>query len=182
MVNQQSLRDPDPSADNGTPWYRQFWPWLLISIPAATVVAGIATIWIASREPVALVHDDYYKEGLTVNRRLARDRLAAQLNIRAVMHIDSEQRLARGQLHGDFSADQLTLQFIHPVSSRFDQQATAAVDGQGHFDVQLPETGKRWYLELRSEQGWRLQGDLDLQRSGKVELSADDTAASPPRL
>jgi hypothetical protein len=26
------------------PWYRQLWPWLLISGPAAVLVAGVATM------------------------------------------------------------------------------------------------------------------------------------------
>ena len=36
------------------PWYRQFWPWFVISIPAATVIACLVTIVIAwqHREPV----------------------------------------------------------------------------------------------------------------------------------
>ena len=74
VVQQQSPIAPPP-------WYRQFWPWLLISIPLLTVIAGVATIWIASREPVALVHDDYYKEGLAINQNLARDRAAANANM-----------------------------------------------------------------------------------------------------
>ena len=44
---------PKPDLDDA-PWYRQFWPWFLIAIPAAAVVAGIVTIIIAVRtaEPV----------------------------------------------------------------------------------------------------------------------------------
>ena len=30
------------------PWYKQFWPWFIMAIPACGVVAGITTVIIAS--------------------------------------------------------------------------------------------------------------------------------------
>ena len=51
------------------PWYRQFWPWFLIALPATVVVAGLTTWWIAAHKADSLVVDDYYKEGLAINRR-----------------------------------------------------------------------------------------------------------------
>ena len=58
-----------------SPWYRQFWPWFLIAVPAAAVVMGITTILLALHEPDGLVSDDYYREGLAVNRDLERDQI-----------------------------------------------------------------------------------------------------------
>ena len=52
------------------PWYRQFWPWFLIALPACVVIAAIATALIASRHADDLVADSYYKDGLAINRRL----------------------------------------------------------------------------------------------------------------
>ena len=50
------------------PWYRQFWPWFLISIPLLTVIAGIITLAIALKYPDHLVVDqeqyDEIKAGL----------------------------------------------------------------------------------------------------------------------
>ena len=49
MPTQIPQRDIDTE-----PWYRQFWPWFLIAIPAAAVVGGIVTIILAvqTAEPV----------------------------------------------------------------------------------------------------------------------------------
>ena len=33
--------------DDTLPWYRQFWPWFIIALPATAVVASLATVWIA---------------------------------------------------------------------------------------------------------------------------------------
>ena len=65
------------------PWYRQLWPWLLMSMPAAAVVGGAITFWLAATSNNALVVDDYYREGKAINLELDRDRTAAQLGLSA---------------------------------------------------------------------------------------------------
>jgi hypothetical protein len=52
MVNQAQPPEPPP------PWYRQFWPWVLIAIPALTVIASAVTLWLALSNPDYLVVDD----------------------------------------------------------------------------------------------------------------------------
>ncbi len=39
-------------------WYRNGWVWLVIGIPAATVLGGLLTIYLALAHPDELVHDD----------------------------------------------------------------------------------------------------------------------------
>ena len=73
-----------PIADT-KPWYRQFWPWFIIALPASAVIAGLTTVYIAFDEPDGLVVDDYYKEGLAINQTLARDQRAAQLGLSALV-------------------------------------------------------------------------------------------------
>ncbi len=53
-----------------TPWYRQFWPWFIVSIPATTVLACLVLITLAVISDDGLVSDDYYREGLAINKRL----------------------------------------------------------------------------------------------------------------
>ena len=40
------------------PWYRQFWPWFIIALPAAAVLASFFTLWLAISNPDYLVVDD----------------------------------------------------------------------------------------------------------------------------
>jgi len=47
------------------------WPWLLAAGPALVVVASLVTAWLAMTHADGLVADDYYRLGLTINRRLA---------------------------------------------------------------------------------------------------------------
>ena len=61
------------------PWYRQRWPWILMAGPAAVLVAGAITTWIAFSTSDGLVAQDYYKQGLAVNKVLAKEEAAARL-------------------------------------------------------------------------------------------------------
>jgi len=40
------------------PWYRQFWPWVLIAIPLAAVIMGGVTLWLAISNPDYLVVEE----------------------------------------------------------------------------------------------------------------------------
>ncbi len=61
------------------PWWRYPLVWLVIAGPAAVVLASIVTIWLAWRTPETLVSEDYYREGIEINRTLAdKKRMPAQ--------------------------------------------------------------------------------------------------------
>jgi len=40
------------------PWYREPWPWVAIGIPAAAVIMGLTTLYLALANPDYLVVDD----------------------------------------------------------------------------------------------------------------------------
>jgi len=56
------------------PWWKHGQVWLLISGPAAVVVAGMVTMWLAWSRPDPLVTQDYYRKGLEINQQLAHER------------------------------------------------------------------------------------------------------------
>ena len=58
------------------PWYREPWPWILMSGPAVVVVAALATAVIAVRTADGLVAEDYYRRGVDINKRLTREERA----------------------------------------------------------------------------------------------------------
>jgi hypothetical protein len=49
------------------------------------IIAGAITTWLAATGNTALVADDYYKQGLTINRTLERERLADDLGVRTAI-------------------------------------------------------------------------------------------------
>lgn len=56
------------------PWWKFGHVWLLISGPAAVIVAGLVTAVIAIRGQDQVLSEDYYKRGLEINKQLARER------------------------------------------------------------------------------------------------------------
>jgi len=48
------------------PWYRQLWPWLLILPPAAAVIGGFVTLYLAVSHPDTLVRRDCVQQGVTM--------------------------------------------------------------------------------------------------------------------
>jgi len=61
MPNQQN-HDSNPVPGQDVPWYRQFWPWFIIALPASAVIASFITLWIAISNPdTMVVTDDEYQ-------------------------------------------------------------------------------------------------------------------------
>lgn len=63
-------RDNTP-APAALPWWRFGHVWLVIAGPAIVIVAGFVTLALALRTPDPLVADDYYRQGIEINKTLA---------------------------------------------------------------------------------------------------------------
>jgi len=143
------------------PWYKQFWPWFVISIPAITVISGIGMIIVASHNPDAMVVDDYYKTGLAINRTLARDKQAEKLGLQALGRIDKASKQVLLTLYGQNSAKKLRLTLTHPTASQQDITINLQTgQNNNEYTGQLPELPqeKRYILLEPLDQSWRLTG------------------------
>ncbi len=56
------------------PWWKFPMMWLVLGLPAAVIVAGLATLWIAMARPDAVVDPDYYRKGLELGQRAVVDK------------------------------------------------------------------------------------------------------------
>ena len=54
------------NAPSPKPWYRHVWPWLLIVPPAAAVIGGSITLYLAVTRPDTLIRKDCIKDGVTM--------------------------------------------------------------------------------------------------------------------
>jgi hypothetical protein len=52
------------------PWWKYGYVWMILGGPAAVVVAGFATLWIALATPDPVVAPDYYRRGVEINKTL----------------------------------------------------------------------------------------------------------------
>ena len=154
------------------PWFRQFWPWFLILLPASVVVAGISMVFIANRGAHDLVVDEYYKDGLAINRKLEKKDRASELGISATLRVEGQDVivLTSGPVHDS----RLQLQLSHPLESNRDFNVALMQSIPGQYRGRLSaEIAPRWHWALLSEgeQPWRLDGsvtasDLSANRGG----------------
>ena len=56
------------------PWWKFGYVWMVIAGPAIVVVAGFATLWLALANPETLVAEDYYRQGIEINKTLAAEK------------------------------------------------------------------------------------------------------------
>jgi uncharacterized protein len=59
---------------NGAPWWKFGYVWLVIAGPAAVVVAALATAWIAVRNPDPVLAQDHHSRPAEVRKSSASDR------------------------------------------------------------------------------------------------------------
>ncbi len=161
------------------PWYREPWPWFLISLPATAVIAGLTTVWIAVRSADGLVVGDYYKAGLAINQTLARDDVARDLALHAALRV--EDGMLALTLDGQLPAypAQLALLLAHPTRQGEDQQLTLDHTGNGRYRAAFPALADgKWHALLSDAAAtWRLSGVLHTPLGETVALTTG--AASP---
>jgi uncharacterized protein len=141
------------------PWYRELWPWLLMAGPVAVLVAGALTTWIAFASADGLVAEDYYKQGMGINRRLAREQAAQQRGISAAIRI--EPASIRLELRGA-APEALFVQLAHATRAGHDVRLRLVPGADGVYAAELPPLpAGRWHAVIEDARGtWRIVQEL----------------------
>ncbi|OZG73737.1 hypothetical protein BTA51_07955 [Hahella sp. CCB-MM4] len=154
------------------PWYKEKWVWLLIAIPASSIIFGIFMITMAVTGQDSLVRDDYYKDGLMINEELERDQKAAELGLTANLLFSGQE--IEATLSDPSLAPEgklLKLRILHPTLSGQDLDIMLVSNGdhyRGSFEGTLD--GKR-YLQLSDQdEVWRLKGESWFPRKDSILL------------
>ncbi len=149
------------------PWYRQRWPWLLMLGPSVVIIGGVITAWLAIKSADDLVADDYYQEGLTVNKMLQRDQLAALRQYQAIATFADDNRHLNLVLSGSGSLpNKLIVELIHPSRAGKDQVVVLQPTRSGFYEGEIvtPQPGQ-WHVVVEDEQkNWRLLGKWHFPR------------------
>jgi hypothetical protein len=159
--------------ERSRPWYKEFWPWFLIAFPAVAVAAGLVTLRLAVDSSDGLVDDDYYTQGLAINRTLTREHAAASAHLAGRVHFANGAVLL--QLSGGLAAwpEELRLRVLHPTRAGMDQMVDLRRQADGSYVGRFkePALGK-WDLILEDrEKTWRLMGTWFAQRP-EADLTA----------
>lgn len=163
------------------PWYKQFWPWFLISILVFAVVIGLGLLFISIAYQDSMVRDNYYKEGRAINMHLGRDQMARDLDLAATFAIDDQTGEISLTLTGELPTHPPALQFdlISPSHADRDRVVMLKRVAESEYAGQMPERIEgRHYIDISDptrpgEAGWRLTDEVFLASDRTYQLVAD---------
>lgn len=157
-----------------TPWYRHPWPWLLMSGPAIVVVAGFYTLFLAVQSNDGLVAEDYYKQGLAIDRVIAKEERAARLGLAASLRYDGDRDVVRVTLRpAQIAPPALALRVVHPTRAGEDRLVQLRNVSPGVYEGALadPPIAARELVLEDAAGTWRLAGAWQA-RSPQASLEA----------
>lgn len=160
------------NAKKSSPWYREPWPWLLMSGPALVIAAGSVTMVFAFSGRDALVAEDYYRQGISINRTLEREAQAKALGLRGTLVLDA-------------GAVRVALESTKPLPERIrltansatragiDRVLTLTRDADGTYSAPMaPLADGRWRFILETD-SWRFVSRVRDGDASRVELRAE---------
>ncbi len=170
--------DDDPQ---DTRWFKQPWALFVLGILLVDVVFALIFVGRSISGADDVVASDYYKQGLAINERLAKEERAKDFGLEAAVAFDQTDEVV--EVSVNFNAfseleDTVILRLIHPVSEDLDQQFilqraedSLLFEGLGQGDL-----SHRWYIQIEplSRSSWMLNGELDLSVRNTVRLEAND--------
>ncbi|WP_035051558.1 FixH family protein [Andreprevotia chitinilytica] len=163
-----------PTPSPAHPWYKMFWPWFLMALPAVAVVASLYTFYIAVRTSDGLVDDDYYRDGQAINQELGRDKAATAMGISAQVILSEDGRNIRVLLNK--AADgTLQLDLLHPTMAGQDSHLKLQSEGPMLYSGQLvkPLSPTHWDVELGDTANhWRLRGQWQVGNGEPLQLQS----------
>lgn len=163
------------------PWYRHRWPWFIMLGPVAVMLATAVTVWLAVRQPDAVVVDDYYKRGKAINQDLRRDRAASALELALTARYDAKSGRLEGRLESFGRPMRVPFRILlaHPTLPRKDLVLEARPDQQGYFTIGLPALEMtHWRVVVEADgREWRLARGWSPATTGTLEIVADPKPA-----
>ncbi|HVK98425.1 MAG TPA: FixH family protein [Dongiaceae bacterium] len=158
------------------PWYKQFWPWFIIAIPASSVIVGTVMIVLAMQDPGGLVREDWYKEGMAINQRLDKQNKAKAAGIKAYFSFSTAENVISLRVDNIDPQQEstLTLELVHPTQAQHDQTVQLYRTPQNTYFAKLEQTPSGfYYVQLRSEPGqWEIDSRINFNNPlSDVELA-----------
>ncbi len=173
----------DATIGSSAPWYRHPIVWLIIAIPATSVIVGITLLTLAIRVPESVVRDDYYQAGRTINIDLRATHRAAELGIAATLLGSPEDGwlMEVRQRQGALANSAVEVLLAHPTQARKDVEFTLARTDHGWSGLIEPVQGRHVLSIRSSDDQWLLRKEVRLEasESDTIEVRAERWGAPP---
>ena len=153
-------------------WHEEPLAWMVFGLPAVVVVASFITLGIAIKSADSLVVDDYYKEGLEINKVLVREdhAKAAALVFAPALSSDGTLTLRFSSQPGFAYPNQIDLHLNHATRDDVDRKLALTHAGNG---VYVGQVGKLqagpWYVDASTAQ-WRVVKRVTIDMQGAMKM------------
>lgn len=157
------------------PWYRQFWVWFVIAIPAIAVVSSLHYVYLAVINRDEVVSGDWYQDGKSINENFARVDTARDLAIHARIILDDLSGEVLVSMDGNDKVQwpaELTMTLSHATQQARDQVLLLTAITPGEYRGQLKKVPiGRFTLDI-STADWHMSQAVTLPAAGNIDLSA----------
>jgi len=136
--------------------------WLVVALPAASIVAGVTLLVLAARGgSIDSVPDDVRRTAQVQDTDLGPDQRASALRLSAIVRAE-EGVVEVLPVAGPFDRGApLRIQLHHPARAALDRTLDLAPQGEGWRGRAEIDLGHDWNVQLQPGDGaWRLQGRL----------------------
>lgn len=166
-------------------WYKEPWVWFVISGPSLVVCAALYTAFLAYKGADKVVAEDYYKQGLMVNKDIRRDANARERKMSADMRFDSDTGNITIKVESDVALPSTLLLSIaeSSVSSSVNElirRGTLLQVTPGIYQLSFPQPTAMernriaiWHIKIEASD-WRLTSDWYDPMHNPLKLKAAD--------
>jgi len=157
------------------PWYRHPWLWFVIAIPACAVVFSLHFVYLAVVHRDAVVRDDWYEDGKSINNSFTRDEAALKLGLVANLTLDAVtgEVLLNLDAKAPVEAPSLELNFVHSTQTSKDQKLVLQRLMGNSYRGQLKHPLEGVFQIELSTADWRLAGARRLPSAKGIRLQAE---------
>lgn len=166
----------DSSHQISTPWYKIPVVWLMIGIPASSIVLGISLLVIAVTNADDVVADDWYKQGRSVNRDLDSEAIAQRFGLTVSFELkEQETKAVLTATTAIAWPERLQLALRHPTFAKQDKVLVLAHQGEGIYSGEPAHyKGHDTIATITPDDNyWRLQHRVSLS-AGKATVKAQE--------
>ncbi|WP_339770397.1 FixH family protein [uncultured Paraglaciecola sp.] len=163
----------EPSITDTPKWYKQFWPWFLITIPVCSMILSFNMLRFALVGQDTMVVDDYYKQGKSINLSLEKVQEAKRRGMQTALTVNEQQISLRFIDGAPPSGAALRLSFYHVTQEPKDQTVDLFRDANGVYrgSAENDLTGK-WQIALTPhDQEWKIQQTLSLPQEDSIAFN-----------
>jgi len=165
-------------------WYKEPWLLLVVGGPAVVVCASIFTGILAYTGSDKVVAEDYYKQGLMINKDIQRDARAREMKLAANLQLDMSNAKIRVALSGQGNfPDSIQMSLANASESGnsvneiirrlpLQQIAPGIYEGDSKLVSQISNNSVKLFHVKLETTDWRLTGDWYEPEQKAAQLNA----------